>query len=155
MSDASFEIKSSAAFFGALEEAVQDFRGDRTSSRKAVAAFLFAYHLREWIWEEHHATVTAHMGCAVESDFNAIVNKAHPSFPVIRDICNGSKHFGKGSSEIDSSGLTGGAFSPDFSSDFDIVELTVTINGTQVTAEQLLTDVISYYRGLLQSLGLI
>ena len=155
MSDASFEIKSSAGFFRALEGAVQDFRGDPTSSRKAVAAFLFAYHLREWIWKEHESVVKARTGRATQSDFNDLVNNAHSDFPIIRDICNGSKHFSKGGGKIGSSGLTGGSFSRSFSSDFDIGELTVTVGGSQLQAEQLLTDVVSYYRSLLQSLGLI
>ena len=156
MSDASFEIKSSADFFRALEDAVQDFRDDPTSSRKAVAAFMFAYHLREWIWKEHEAVVRDKKGCDTASDFNTFVNNAHLNFPVIRDICNGSKHFGRDpTSRVDTSGLSGGAFSRSFSSGFNIGRLTVTVNGSQLQAEHLLNDVVSHYRGLLQNLGLI
>lgn len=155
MAASSFEIKDCSDFFEALQGAAADFRDDPTSSRKAVSAFLFAYHLREWVWKKHEEEVTAQMRCLTESQFNELVNRCHENFWIIREICNGLKHFeirNRKNNEIASSGLTGGSFSSGFSPAFDIGRLAVTIDGRQISAEHLLEDVISYYQRLFDQL---
>ena len=156
MPGTSFEIASSVDLFRSLEDAVNDHLNDPTSSRKAIAAFMFSYHLREWIWKEHQALVGNKLGCHDVSAFNATVNRQYPDFRLIRDICNGSKHFDSVAGPVTSSGLSGGDFcSSDFSSDFDIGELTVETNSTTVSATKLLTDVTAYYEKTLRTLNLL
>ncbi|SDR63343.1 hypothetical protein SAMN05519103_08512 [Rhizobiales bacterium GAS113] len=81
-----------------LEHEVQVLSGDHRNSYAAINALRDAYHLREWTWhdrlEHDHVLQTAIMGApGNESDWCAWVNRRFPDFPIIRDLCNGSKHF--------------------------------------------------------------
>ncbi len=156
MPNASFEITSSVEFFHILQGMTEDLKNDPTSSRKAVAAFMFAYHLREWVWKEHETLVREKLECDNWLSFCTYVNSQHKNFSLIRDICNGSKHFSPtDNSRLSSSGLTGGGFSSGFSSGFNIGHLTVTAGTNKISATQLLSDAITYYDHLLRKLGAI
>jgi hypothetical protein len=71
------------------------------NSYAAMNALRDAYHLREWIWHsrlENDPTLQAAiMGGAAgsEADWNKWVNDQFSDFPLIRELCNGSKHFEK------------------------------------------------------------
>jgi hypothetical protein len=81
-----------------LEYELEAFRADQQNSYAAINALRDAYHLREWIWhgrlesdEEFQAAI---MGAAGnEDEWNHWVNKEFPDFKIIRELCNGSKHF--------------------------------------------------------------
>jgi hypothetical protein len=67
-------------------------------SYAAINALRDAYHLREWIWhgrlEQDPALQAKIMGASgSESKWNDHVNLSCPDFPLIRELCNGSKHF--------------------------------------------------------------
>lgn len=75
---------------------------DTGNSYAAINALRDAYHLREWIWhdrlEHDTALQSAIMGSSgSESCWNSWINQSFPDFPVIRELCNGSKHFKPGS----------------------------------------------------------
>jgi len=87
---------------GKLEHELQAFSADRGNSCAAINALRDAYHLREWIWHdrlEHDATLQlAIIGTtASEEDWNCWVGRGFPDFRIIRELCNGSKHFEPGS----------------------------------------------------------
>lgn len=87
---------------GKLEHELQAFSADRGNSYAAINALRDAYHLREWIWHdrlEHDATLQVAMigTTANEEDWNCWVGQAFPDFRIIRELCNGSKHFEPGS----------------------------------------------------------
>jgi hypothetical protein len=68
------------------------------NSYAALNALRDAYHLREWIWHgrlENNAALQARiMGRAgSEADWNKYVKDRFPDFQLIRELCNGSKHF--------------------------------------------------------------
>ncbi len=68
------------------------------NSYAAINALRDAYHLREWIWhgrlEKDPALQAGIMGAAgSESKWNEYVNREFLDFPLIRELCNGSKHF--------------------------------------------------------------
>jgi hypothetical protein len=73
-------------------------RAIATQPMVPINALRDAYHIREWIWHdrlEHDAALQAVvMGAAgTEESWNGWVNQQFPDFPVIRELCNGSKHF--------------------------------------------------------------
>jgi hypothetical protein len=71
---------------------------DHGNSYVAIDALRDAYHLREWVWHDRLERDTALQIAIIqasghESLWNAWVNQAFPDFPIIRELCNGSKHF--------------------------------------------------------------
>ena len=81
-----------------LEQELQAVRADRSNSFAAINTLRDAYHLREWIWhdrlENDAALQTAIMGApGDESAWNFWVKRQFPEFEIVRELCNGSKHF--------------------------------------------------------------
>jgi hypothetical protein len=84
-----------------LEHELQGLTADHSDSYSAINALRDAYHLREWLWhdrlEQDPALQAMIMGAAVdEAAWNAWVNRSFADFPIIRELCNGSKHFESG-----------------------------------------------------------
>jgi len=80
------------------------------NSYAAINALRDAYHLREWIWHGRlekdpalHAQIAGEKiaGKAKERKckWNKYVNKECPNFSLIRELCNGSKHFERKASD--------------------------------------------------------
>jgi hypothetical protein len=95
-------LKEPADLLAKLEQESQSLTADHGNSYVAINALRDAYHLREWIWHgrlEHDlALQSAIMGGSGREDYwNGWVNRSCPDFPVIRELCNGSKHFEPGS----------------------------------------------------------
>jgi hypothetical protein len=87
------------------------------NSYGAMNALRDAYHLREWIWHsrlENDPTLQgAIMGAAgSEADWKKWVNDHFSDFPLIRELCNGSKHFEKKPGDQVQSTHTAGYGSP-------------------------------------------
>jgi hypothetical protein len=81
-----------------LEYDLKAVEADRGNSYAAIDALRDAYHLREWAWhgrlESDTALQIAIIGSASDEEaWNAYVKRAFPDFFIIRDLCNGSKHF--------------------------------------------------------------
>lgn len=71
---------------------------DQKNAYVALNAARDAYHLREWIWHAHldgnSAMQNSVMGkSGAECDWNSWINSQFQSFPILQEICNGSKHF--------------------------------------------------------------
>jgi hypothetical protein len=84
--------------FAKLEHERQVLATDHRNSYAAINALRDASHLREWIWHDrlqrNVALQTEVMGNAgEESAWIAWINQRFPDFPIIRELCNGSKHF--------------------------------------------------------------
>jgi len=74
-------------------------RADPTNSYALINALRDAYHLRQWIWHDrlknNPGLQVRILGSAGETDcaWNAWVNAHSTNFKIVREICNGSKHF--------------------------------------------------------------
>jgi hypothetical protein len=84
-----------------LEHELQALTVDRSNSYAAINGLRDAYHLREWIWhdrlERDPALQAAILGTnAKEEDWDSWVNKQFSDFRIVRELCNGSKHFEPG-----------------------------------------------------------
>ncbi len=74
---------------------------DYSNSDAAIDALRDAYHLREWLWhdrlERDPPLQTLIIGASGSEDtWNSWINRVFPDFPIIRELCNGSKHFQDG-----------------------------------------------------------
>ena len=64
----------------------------------AINAIREAYHLREWVWHDkienntNLQTVIVGQACD-EHAFNNFINDSFSRFPLLQELCNGSKHF--------------------------------------------------------------
>jgi hypothetical protein len=81
-----------------LEHELQAVSADRSNSFAAINALRDAYHLREWIWhdrlENDVVLRTAIMSTpGDEPAWNSWVKQQFPEFEIVRELCNGSKHF--------------------------------------------------------------
>jgi hypothetical protein len=81
-----------------LKHEFETLAADHSNSYAAINAIRDAYHLRAWIWHERlkndpvlQLAIMTKVGS--ECDWNKYVNRQFTDFPVIRDLCNGSKHF--------------------------------------------------------------
>jgi hypothetical protein len=84
-----------------LEHELRAFSADRGDSYAAINALRDAFHLREWIWHdrlEHNTALQQEIlgSTGRGKDWNCWVNKKFPDFRIIRDLCNGSKHWEPG-----------------------------------------------------------
>src|ERR1700738_2521143 len=80
-----------------LEHELRALTGNHGNSYAAINALRDAYHLREWIWHDRlendpglQIAITGTNGN--EADWNGWVNQHFSDFPIIRELCNGSKH---------------------------------------------------------------
>jgi hypothetical protein len=81
-----------------LEHELRALTEDRSNTYAAINALRDAYHVREWIWHDRlkqdPALQVAIIGAnGDKAAWNAWVNQSFPDFPIIRELCNGSKHF--------------------------------------------------------------
>jgi hypothetical protein len=81
-----------------LKHEFETLSADHGNSYAAINAIQDAYHLREWVWHgrlENDAALQLQIMAKVghESDWNEYVNRQFTDFPLVRDLCNGSKHF--------------------------------------------------------------
>jgi hypothetical protein len=81
-----------------LSHEIDTLTAEPRNSYAAMNALRDAYHLREWIWHgrlvNDPALQAAIMGAAGSKvDWIRWVNNGFADFPLIRELCNGSKHF--------------------------------------------------------------
>ena len=121
----SFNIRSSKDFYKKLLDDYTEYKKDRVSSGRALNCAMVSWHLSEWVANEE-------MPGAKYSEIKEKVNdfiKKCPSLSIMKDIANGSKHFNITRYEpaIDKTHLHHGDFNADFSHDFDISTLVITM----------------------------
>jgi hypothetical protein len=95
------DLTAPAHLLAKLEHEFAALSADRGNSYAAINALRDAFHLREWIWNDRlkndDALQNAVMGQrGGEDKWNYWVNQNFTGFPVIRELCNGSKHFNPG-----------------------------------------------------------
>lgn len=81
-----------------LRAEVEAAKTDKSNAYPILDAVRDAYHLREWIWHDHlkgnAALQSAVIGTTgTVADWNKWVATRLPRASLLREICNGSKHF--------------------------------------------------------------
>ncbi len=154
MTYTTYEINNCSQYLGMLSEQFKEFKKDPTSSRKAILTTILAYHLREWLWNEHEARISEQLSIQDVSEYNKHINDACPNFEVIRQLCNGSKHYKydeqkDGQRIVKSTKLEKGDFShTEFRPALDIGVLIIDTEAGKINAIDLLSKAIEYYESL-------
>lgn len=152
MNKLSFDIKSSKDFLQKLIEDHEEFINNSTSSRIALNCAMTAWHLTEWIYHEYHELLKTEFSSLTA--FQTKMKEKCPSLQIMHDLANGTKHFKltRHKPSVSSTILHQGAFSSDFSRDFDISTLDITLNnGTKVYYEDEIDFCINYWNKYLNN----
>jgi hypothetical protein len=141
-----FEIRTAEQYLIKFIEDYKDFKINPESSRHAINAVMTGYHLHEWVWGnkvQNNLSLMRKFGLEVKEidDFKSWIKEECPEFEIARKITNGSKHF-----DLLESGKHKGAFSQDFSADFDISYLYVyDEKGTELRADDIINKLIKFW----------
>jgi hypothetical protein len=82
-----------------------------------------------------------------ENDWNAYINRQFPDFPTIRELCNGSKHFERGT-KIQASYRAGFNASVFENGKFDDNGLYVVVIGRVISIVDLVARVYKFWKSL-------
>jgi hypothetical protein len=152
MNELNFDIKTSRDFFLKLKEDYKDFCNNTTSSRIALNCALTAWHLTEWVYNEYNSILQTTYPKLF--DFQSWIKSQCTSLQVMHDIANGTKHYllTRHTTVIEKTNLHQGAFSSDFSRDFDISALDITLkDGAQINFEDEIEKSIEFWKQYLNS----
>ena len=119
--------------------------------QKADAFARSAHILAEWVVKDH---VT--FGYQSQGDCREDIYKRCPDLKAIRDFSNRAKHGGKleegRTSYFRAAKRHGGAFSRDFSRDFDISRLVLVMpDGTELDYEEVVAQAVRFWEGFFTS----
>lgn len=151
-SKAIFEIETAEQFFQKLIADYEDFKSNPDSTRHALNTIMTGYHLHEWVWGDKLKKNPALSKQLKLKDhdiggFIKWITTKYPEFEMIQHITNGSKHFAR----LDS-GKHQGAFSNDFSPEFDISYLYILDkSGKEVRADDLIKNLMGFWEGFFSS----
>lgn len=151
MAGRSFEITNARQFYNKLIEEYEAFRADPLSSRIAINSAMTAWHLSEWLYEEYQSILHTKYPNR-DSYLLNLRTTLCPDLDVMRGIANGSKHCKPPSNaqRVQDTAFHGGAFSREFSRDFDVSYLTVTLDdGSVIAFEDALSRVIAFWKAYL------
>ena len=148
----SFEIRTARQFLeGLVEPDYEEFLKEPSSSRLAIHCALGCWHLTEWVWADVLKPDTR-LRSAIHSSirdchrFRAYAVTTCPELDIMRQIADGSKHFGGQNSSVRDSNLAGGAFDKGFSAGFDIGRLEVELPGEKRAFTDCLERVVAFWR---------
>lgn len=102
MGEYSFGIKTAHDLYCKLKREYAAFQGGATDSDLAWNCAVTAWHLREWLWKERLSVYPGEdvklfgQTFAAEQDYQTELNLRCPKYKLLRDVCNGSKHFDLG-----------------------------------------------------------
>ena len=89
-----FDITNSSDYFEQLVvPSFEELQKQPTSSRAAITAAIFCWHLRDWVWAQHKNRLKEALGLRTFDDLAAHLVRSCPAFEAIQGIANGSKHF--------------------------------------------------------------
>ena len=138
------------------------------SVRHAIICSILSYHLREWIWNCNKDVVKDYLLSQnfigkskidnddyIECKFNEYVNLKCPEFRMIREICNGSKHFStRGKSTIKDTYKREGGLNGAFNGNaFQTDDLVIKDNNdNEIVFKTLLKKIVDYLNNLICTL---
>ncbi|WP_296346363.1 hypothetical protein [Reyranella sp.] len=150
-----FNIKTSRDFYKKLLEDFADLQDNPTSARIAINCSITAYHMHEWIWgdwlKSDHGTWRI-LGIRDKVTFINWLDSSAPYFQLMQDICNGSKHFDRRTSQ--QTKVAGAFDSAAFDrSAFDTQRLEIEVQQDDlkawIAAEIVIESVVQFWRDFL------
>lgn len=151
MSTLSFDIKTSGVFFIKLLEDYGEFKSDYTSSRKALNCAMTAWHLSDWVYHEYNYKEKEEF--THFPSFQKYLKELCPSLQIMHDLTNGTKHYhlARHKPSVEDTELHHGGFSSDFSNDFDVSGLEISMkDGSRLFFEDEMETVIEFWKKYLR-----
>ena len=136
--------KTSVDKFKELKEDYSEFIKDKTSTKLALDYAMNAWHLAEWIYKEYNLCVYFPTLKLYQDD----VVLQCPALKIMHDLANGNKHYliTKYRPTVKNTTISTGAFSSDFSRDFDISTLVIELNdGSEIYFEDEIEKAMIYW----------
>lgn len=152
MNELSFNIKTTADFFQKLREEYDEFCKDKTSARVALNCAMTAWHLTEWSYNEFNPQISSQFPTL--ASYQQELKRQCSSLQIMHDLANGTKHYllTRHQPVVKETKLHKGAFSSDFSRDFDISTLDIELNdGTKIYFEDEIEIAITFWQGYLKT----
>ena len=147
-----FDIRTTLDFFNKLQEDYREFCKDKTDSRNALNCAMTAWHITDWAYNEFNQQLLAQFPTL--PSFQQDIKKQCPSLQIMNDITNKAKHYRitRYKPSIKETELHHGAFSKEFSREFDISALEIELNdGTFIYFEDEIKTVIDFWTRYLQT----
>lgn len=147
MNDLSFDIQTSEDFLRKLIEDYEEFKLNPLSSRIALNCAMTSWHLSEWIFYEYNQIFAAKF--SNEKLYQAHIKQLCPSLQIMHDLTNGTKHYKLKSHKpiVSESNIHNGAFSREFSREFDVSYLYLLLNdGTKLAFEDEMESVMTFWK---------
>jgi hypothetical protein len=108
----SFEIRTAEDYFEHLVlQSFNDFKQNLLSSREAIVCTVFTWHFHEWIWAQNSSHLKLRLGIKKLGEFKEYLFKECPSFLIVSEVANGSKHFNSDGKTVNEARLQHGIIS--------------------------------------------
>ncbi|NMF83309.1 hypothetical protein [Nodosilinea sp. P-1105] len=105
----SFEIRTAEHYFNQLVlQSFEDFKKNILSSKSAIICAVFVWHFHEWMWAQSSCEIKVNLGIKKCNEFKNYLYKECPSFLIVSEIANGSKHFNSDGKMINHTSLQHG-----------------------------------------------
>jgi hypothetical protein len=142
-----------------LKPQQDEFLGAPPTFRAGINLAASLFHFRDWLYKYRRPDLEKVFRKALP-DVHALwrdVEAFDARFGYIRDVANASKHVSldhpsTSMSHVADVAWHGGAFSRDFSRDFDVTRLTINAGGAQIDFEECATALFDYWTTLLKKL---
>ena len=95
MADGALHVKTSRDLLAKLKHEVSQFTDNPKNGYAILNAVRDGYHLREWVWHEYvegKCDTQKELAIKNKDGFNELINTMFTDFPIIKELCNGSKH---------------------------------------------------------------
>jgi hypothetical protein len=135
-----------------IQSDFQCFENDDVNADLALRISQGVWHMCDWVFKEHGNR----LGFQKLGDFQASILKRCPEIVYLRDICIETKHaeITRTRPTISSAVYHGGAFSSDFSRDFDISRLELTlVDGTKLWFIDIAKIAVDFWSGYFKTLS--
>jgi len=95
----SFDLATGHDLYCKLKRDFRRYQDNPTDSDLAWNCAVTAWHVREWVWKQrllHHPgddLMLFGASFANNEEYNAELNRRCPRYKLLKELCNGSKHF--------------------------------------------------------------
>lgn len=147
----SFGVNSLDKYWKITKSKVLEYENNVLNEQKAIECAEHLWHMCDWFFKKYESKLPYHSLCDMKGEYG----KECKVLRVMRDICNSYKHSGLDSERnpiIKETKKHEGAFSQEFSREFDISHLEVVYNdGSKVYFEDAVQKVIEFWENKIKT----
>ena len=148
-----FDLQNSRDCLEDLRGTVSDFKKDPLNPRIARYGAVVAWSICDWIFEEHGSR----LGYKTLPKFQEDIRKKCPELEYLQNLANSLKHktITRHTPSLRNADKHTGDFSQEFSRDFDISGLMLTVqDGRQLWFEDVIEEALAFWDGYFKDKGI-